>query len=227
MSELNSIISSAISRRVAIAGATGLVGHYLLQGLLADETVSEVHALCRRELTVKHPKLVVHLVDFSNLPVIPSVDELYLSIGTTIKQAGSQSAFRKIDLEANLAVAKMALSVGTKRIGLVSAAGASSRSNVFYNKIKGELEEALTAQAPESLLIVRPSLLLGDRTALGQKQRPAEKFAMNVFKLFGSIMPQSWRPVTALQVAKVLLAKLPSNQGKTVLSSTEIQTIGI
>lgn len=223
MSEINNT-NSPVSRRIAIAGASGLVGQYILQGLLADETVSEVHALCRKELTVKHPKLIVHLVDFNNLPAVPPVDELYLAIGTTIKQAGSQSAFRAIDLETNLRVAKAALLAGAKRIGLVSAAGASTHSGVFYNKVKGELEEALTALAPESLLIVRPSLLLGDRAALGQKQRPAEKLAMNVFQFLGSIMPLNLRPVTAQRVAEVLLAKLPSSQGNIVLSSSEIQT---
>lgn len=225
MSEINTI-NSSVSRRIAIAGASGLAGQYLLQGLLADETVSEVHALCRKDLTVKHPKLVVHLVDFNNLLALPPVDELYLAIGTTIKQAGSQSEFRAIDLDTNLRVAKVALSAGAKRIGLVSAAGASSRSGAFYNKVKGELEEALTALDPESLLIVRPSLLLGDRAALGQQQRPAEKLAMHVFQFLGSVMPLNLRPVTAQRVAEVLLAKLPSSQGNIILSSAEIQSFG-
>lgn len=118
------------SRRVVLAGASGLVGHHLLLGLLADDTVSQVHALCRRDIGVNHPKLTVHLVDFNNLPTLPPADELYLALGTTMKKAGSQKAFREIDLFANLAVARRALAAGVRRIAVVSAAGADS-SYVF------------------------------------------------------------------------------------------------
>lgn len=222
----NNNINFHTPRRVAIAGATGLVGQYILQGLLADDTVSEVHALCRRNLAVRHPKLVVHQVDFNHIPALPPVDELYLALGTTIKQAGSQAAFRAVDLEANLVVAFNAIAAGARRIALVSAAGADARSGVFYNRVKGELEDALSALPAEALLIVRPSLLLGDRTVLGQTVRPAEKWAQAIFKLLGFVMPLGWRPVAAQRVAAVLLAKLPSSQGKIVLSSAEIQTFG-
>jgi len=214
-------------RRVMIAGASGLVGHHILAGLLADDTVSEVHALCRRNLAVKHPKLCVHLVDFNELPPLPPVDELYLAIGTTMKIAGSQNAFRKIDFDTNLAVARSALAAGARRIALVSAAGANSSSSNFYSRVKGELEEALEEALAEldfdALLFVRPSLLLGDRGALGQPQRFAEKWAAAIFKLLGAILPLSWRPVAAQQVAAVLLTELPLSHGKRVLSSAEIQ----
>jgi uncharacterized protein YbjT (DUF2867 family) len=214
------------SRRVAIAGASGLVGHHILEGLLADDTVSEVHALCRRELAVKHPKLVVHRVDFNNLPALPPIDEVYLALGTTIRQAGSQAAFRSADFTANLAVAKNALTAGAQRIGLVSAIGADARSCVFYNRVKGELEEALTKLKPEALLIARPGPLLGDRAVLGQAPRPAEKWMAAIFKRLGGAMPLGWRPVAAERVAAVLLERLPCSQGKIILSSAEIQSFG-
>ena len=132
------------NRRVLLAGSTGLVGGFLLQGLLADASVAEVHALARRPIGVEHARLRVHVVDFTALPDLPPVDEAYLALGTTLKVAGSRAAFRAVDLDANLAVAHAAVRAGARRIGLVSAAGASARSSVFYNRVKGELETALT-----------------------------------------------------------------------------------
>lgn len=216
--------SSAVSRRVAIAGASGLVGQSILQGLLADETVSEVHALCRRDIAAKHPKLFVHQVDFSALPALPSVDEIYLALGTTIRDAGSQAAFRAVDFTANLSVAHAALAAGARRIALVSAAGANPHSKVFYSRVKGELEVALTELATDALVIARPSLLLGDRGALGQKPRPAERLSAAIFGgLLGRALPLGLRPVTAQRVANALIARLPSAQGHVVLTSAQIQ----
>lgn len=211
------------ARRAVIAGASGLVGQHILQGLLADETVSEVHALGRRDLPQRHPKLIVHQVDFNALPPLPPVDEVYLALGTTIRNAGSQAAFRAVDFDANLAVAHTALAAGARRIALVSSAGANARSRVFYNRVKGELEAALAGLETDALLIARPSLLLGDRVALGQNPRVAEKLTAAVFKLLGSAIPLGLRPVAAQSVAQALTSNLLSAQGQTVLSSAQLQ----
>ena len=209
-------------RNVAIAGASGLVGQCILRGLLADETVSEVHALCRKSLGIKHPKLTEHRVDFNSLPTLPRIDELYLALGTTIRNAGSQAAFRAVDFAANLAVSQAAMAAGVRRIALVSAAGADARSGIFYNRVKGELEDALEQLAPEALLIARPSLLLGDRTALGQTSRPLERFTAAIFGALGRAIPIGLRPVAVELVARALLARLPTARGKKVISSAEI-----
>lgn len=222
MTESNQQDARSATRRVAIAGASGLVGRRILQGLLAADTVSEVHALCRRSLGIKHPKLVEHLVDFNDLPPLPRIDELYLALGTTIRNAGSQAAFRAVDFAANLAVAKAAMGAGVRRIALVSAAGADARSGIFYNRVKGELEAALERLAPEALLIARPSLLLGDRKALGQPSRPLEQFAAAIFGVLGRAIPVAMRPVAASRVASALLARLPAARGKNLMSSAEI-----
>lgn len=210
-------------RKVLLAGATGLVGGFLLRGLLDDATVGEVHALVRRELAIRHPKLVTHQVDFRAIPLLPPVDEAYLALGTTIRQAGSQAAFRAVDFEANLAVAKAALAAGAKRIGLVSANGASVNSSIFYSRIKGELEDALTSLAPETLVIARPSYLLGDRDSLQQAVRNGEKVGIWLSNLLGPLLPAHYRPVEAQRVANGLLAKLPSSQGKVILMSGDLQ----
>jgi uncharacterized protein YbjT (DUF2867 family) len=105
------------NRTAIIAGATGLVGRGILEGLLADPTVVAVQSLGRKAPSIQHPKLTAHVVDFSALPTLPSADEVYLALGTTIKLAGSQAAFRAVDYDANLAVARAALAAGARRAG--------------------------------------------------------------------------------------------------------------
>ena len=209
-------------RTVALAGATGLVGRALLEGLLADASVAAVHALGRRGPGAAHPKLTPHVVDFKALPPLPPLDEVYLALGTTIKAAGSQDAFRAVDFEANLAVARAALAAGARRAGLVSAMGAEAGSRVFYNRVKGETEAALTGLPFEGLVIARPSLLVGDREALGQPARAAERVATAVGRLLGPLVPANYRPVAAAEVARALLARVPEARGRVVLLSGEL-----
>ena len=214
---------AAATRTVALAGATGLVGRAILEGLLADASVAAVHALGRREPEVAHPRLIPHVVDFKALPPLPPIDEVYLALGTTIKAAGSQAAFRAVDFEANLSVARAALAAGARRAGLVSAMGADAKSRVFYHRVKGETEEAL-AQVPfEGLVIARPSLLTGDREALGHPVRTAEKVATAVSRLLGPLIPANYRPVAAVRVARALCARVPTARGRVVLLSGELQ----
>ena len=215
--------NGAATRTVALAGATGLVGRAILEGLLADETVAAVHALGRRKPDVAHPKLEAHAVDFKALPPLPPLGEVYLALGTTIKDAGGHPAFRAVDFDANLAVALAALEAGARRCGLVSAMGADARSRIFYNRVKGELEEALARLAFDGLVIARPSLLLGDREALGQHARPGERFATALSKLIGPLVPLNYRPVAASNVARALLARVPKAGGRVVLPSGEMQ----
>lgn len=210
-------------RIVALAGATGLVGREILRGLLADPSVSEIHVLGRRALEVGDPKLTMHSVDFRRLPVLPRVDEVFLALGTTIKVAGSEQAFRAVDFEANVAVAGAALAAGAKRAGLVSAMGANAKSGMFYTRVKGELEDALAALPFEGLVIARPSFLAGDRASLGQPVRNGEGFALAVSRRFGWLIPRNYRPVAAADVAKALLSRVPSAHGREVVFSGAMQ----
>ena len=211
------------ARRVLLAGATGLVGREILHGLLADDSVAAVHALARRALDVQHPKLAVHVVDFAALPALPRLDEAYLALGTTIKVAGSQSAFRAVDFEANLAVARAALAAGARRAGLVSAMGADARSSLFYNRVKGELERALQQLRFEALVIARPSLLLGDRASLGQPVRRGEQLGERASRWIGPLLPANLKPIRAADVARALLRTVPVAQGTQVLLSGQMQ----
>ena len=120
-------------------------------------------------------RVVAHVVDFEALQPLAPVDEVYLALGTTIKVAGSQAAFRAVDLDANVAVARAARDAGARRLGLVSAKGADAGSRVFYSRVKGETEDAVAALGFDAVVIARPSLLVGDRESLGQPSRLGER----------------------------------------------------
>jgi len=212
------------SYKVLLAGASGLVGQHLLENLIADKSVREIHLLTRKLISTQSNKVHVHVVDFTALPAFPSLDMAYLSIGTTVKVAGSKANFRKIDFETNLTIAEHAVAAGAKKIALVSAAGADSSSNNFYLKTKGELEDALAKLELETLLIARPSLLLGDRSNLGQPARFGEKLAIMIGVLLNPLIPQAYKAVPARAVAKALTENLAKVRGKRMLTSAEIQT---
>lgn len=189
-------------RRVTLASATGLVGQTLLQGLLADDSVAAVHAVGRRLPDVEHRKLIAHVVDFTALPRLPPIDEVNLALGTTIKAAGSQAAFRAVDFDASLAVA---------------------RSGIFYNRVKGELEEALSSLGFEVLVIARPSLLTGDRQVLRQPGRTGEQAATCASALPRPFIPTNYRPIAAVNVVHALLKRVPVAQEREVLLSGAMQ----
>lgn len=210
-------------RSALLAGATGLVGRAILEGLLADPSVTAVHVLARRAPGTSHPKLHLHLVDFAALPALPQVDEVYLALGTTIKVAGSQAAFRAVDHDANLAVAQAALAAGAKRLGLVSAMGADTRSSLFYSRVKGELERDLDGLGYEGVVIARPSMLAGDRGALGQPERGGEQLALRVTRLLRPLIPANYRSVQAADVARALLRRVPVARGKEIVLSGAMQ----
>ena len=215
--------AAGAARTVVVAGASGLVGREILQGLLADESVAAVHSLGRRELPLTHSKLTQHRVDFKALPALPSVGEAFIALGTTIKVAGSQAAFRAVDFDAVVAVAKAAKAAGARRLGVVSAMGANPRSAIFYNRVKGEMEEALSALGMDALVIARPSFLAGDREALGQPLRSGEKMALRVSHLLAPLIPANYASVDARSVAGALLAAVPAAKGRHVLLSGELQ----
>ena len=210
-------------RTVLLAGSTGLVGRSILEGLLAGDSVAMIHSLGRRKSSLVHPRLTWHIVDFATLPPLPHVDEVYLALGTTIRDAGSEAAFRAVDFDANLAVARAALTAGARRCGLVSSMGANARSKVFYSRVKGELEEALGQLPFSGLVIARPSLLVGDRAALGQPVRPLETAATLVSRVLRPLIPINYRPISAAQVARALLNRTPLAEGRIVLSSGDMQ----
>lgn len=195
-----------VAGRVAlVAGATGLVGQAVLAALLTDKHYATVHSVGRRPPAVQHPKLNHHTVDFGLLPALPAVDDVYIALGTTISVAGSQQAFRSIDFDAVVAVALSAKASGATKLGVVSAMGANAKSGVFYNRVKGEMEEALAKVGFQVLVIARPSMLAGNRDALHQPSRLGEKLGLAAMSALGSLIPANYKAIDAGKVSQALI----------------------
>jgi uncharacterized protein YbjT (DUF2867 family) len=207
-----------------VAGATGLVGRAVLARLVADKSYAAVHVVGRRAPDVQHLKLVVHVIkSFGDLK-LPPVDDVFIALGTTLKVAGSAAAFRAIDFDAVVAVARAARAAGASRLGVVSAMGASSTSKVFYSRVKGEMEEAVAALGFEAVVIARPSLLAGDRDALKQPGRAVEKMSLFAINLFKPLVPANYQPVEAEDVAQSLVdAVQAATSGTRVMLSSELK----
>ena len=211
-----------------LAGASGLVGR-ALQAQLIDEDRATVHALLRREVAdlPASTRLHRHVIDFTRPGRLPRADELYIALGTTIKVAGSRAAFRQVDFDAVVNVARAAREAGTERCAVVSALGASPDAKVFYNRVKGEMEAALRALRFERLVIARPSLLGGERAALGQPTRVGERLALNLLAPVSGLLPASVRPVEASVVARAMRIALRTEGLATqVLESAALQSLG-
>lgn len=244
------VAAMAEARVVLVAGATGLVGRAVLAALLAaDPSVGkntahtgiapgealppEVHALYalgRRMPDITHPRLHLHAVDFAALgarpavPALPHVDDVYITLGTTIAAAGSQQAFRAVDHDAVIATARTAMAAGATRCGVVTAMGADANSRIFYNRIKGEVEQALKSLGFDTLVIARPSLLQGERRAMGQAARPAESLSIKAFKLLDPLIPASYRARPGADVARALVHAVQTRpSGLHVLSGNALQ----
>jgi uncharacterized protein YbjT (DUF2867 family) len=206
--------------RVALlAGSTGLIGRALLPLLLGSARYTQVHALVRRPSLAERPKLQVHVVDFQALPTLPPIDDVFITLGTTIKVAGSQAAFRQVDFDAVVNTARAAKAAGATRLAVVSALGADANSRVFYNRVKGEMQEVVSRLGYGSVVIVQPSLLLGDRSTLGQPVRPGEVWGGRLL----SWLPRSVRPIADTQVAQAMLRALADpTPGTTLLRSGDL-----
>jgi uncharacterized protein YbjT (DUF2867 family) len=191
------------TRNAIIAGATGLTGGHLLACLLADARYVHVHVLVRKPILTPHVKLNEHAVNFRALASLPAADDAFCCLGTTIKKAGSQAAFREVDFNYVLNFAHAAKAGGAKRFMVMSALGATAKSGVFYNRVKGEMEDALAKLGFESLHIFRPSLLDGDRGEL----RVAERVSIGAFKLLAPFMiggARKYRLIAAEHVAHAM-----------------------
>lgn len=207
-----------------VAGATGLVGREILAILLADKRYRAVHTLGRRPSNLQHPKLTQHVVDFAQLPALPAADEVFIALGTTIKVAGSQAAFRAIDFDAVMAVARAGIDCGARKMGAVSALGADPASAVFYSRVKGEAEQALQSCGYTSVVLARPAMLAGDREALGQPSRRGERVGLALTQALRPLIPANYRSIAARDVAAALVAAVQQGRpGVQVLASGTMQ----
>lgn len=207
-----------------LVGATGLVGGAILAQAQSDARVDRIVAPTRRELP-PHPKLENPLVDFERLPADAAwwaVDGVICTLGTTIRKAGSQEAFRRVDHDYPLAVARFSRQHGARAFTLNSATGANPRSRFFYSRVKGEVEEAIRGVGFPSLAIVRPALIGGDRDEF----RPAESAAMRLLRLADPLLPRRYRVVSHAWIARTLLeAAVTASPGEHIIESEAIATL--
>jgi uncharacterized protein YbjT (DUF2867 family) len=197
-------------RIALLAGASGLVGGHCLRLLLAEPAYGRVIALGRRALPVQHAKLEQKLVDFAHIAdLVPRVDDVYCCLGTTIKKAGSQAAFRRVDHDYVVALAQAAKQAGARRFLLVSALGANLRSRIFYSRVKGEVERDVSAVPFAAVHIFRPSLLLGERA----ESRPLERLVFPLFKALTPVLAGPLRPYRAIAAETVARAMIRAALG--------------
>lgn len=209
-----------------VAGATGLVGKELLQQLLELPRYSRVVALSRKPVEVNHPKLDHVITDFLNpakaLHDI-SGDDIFCALGTTMAKAGSREKFYEVDFVYPVELAKATLRLGARQYLLVSALGADKGSAIYYNRVKGEVEEAVKAQGFQSVHIFRPSLLLGPR----KEKRAGEDAAKFLYKAFGFLIPRKYKAIDARAVARAMIFQASREaRGIHVHESKEMQTYG-
>ncbi|MDS4025392.1 MAG: NAD(P)H-binding protein [Candidatus Contendobacter sp.] len=200
--------------RVLLAGATGLVGGHCLTQLLADEGIDQVTVFARRALEQAHPKLTLHVVNFDrlgNYAEAINADAALCCLGTTQRAAGSPEAFAKVDHIYVAELARLAIARGVPRFVLVSAVGADPSSPVFYNRIKGRAETAVSELPFKAVHILRPSLLLGER----REPRAVEDWSRSLAPLWSSLLwgPfRRYRPIAAETVAARMVALAKSDQ---------------
>lgn len=198
-----------MSRTALVAGASGLVGGHVLRLLLAEPGYERVTIFVRRELPLSNRKLVQRVVEFDRLAELgdfPRVHDVFCCLGTTIAQAGSQAAFRHVDFTYVVELARAASRHRAAQFLLVSALGAAARSRVFYNRVKGETEDAVQRVPFEGVHIFRPSLLLGARA----ERRPAERVASIAVRAlsWALIGPLArYRPIRAETVARAMVRR--------------------
>lgn len=196
-----------MSRTALVAGATGLVGSALLRRLAASQEYRRIKLLGRRPPALETGKQQFIASDFGNLEALGAelaADDVYCCLGTTMRKAGSQAAFERVDYHMVVDLARAALKSGAKRFVVVSAAGASLKSPAFYSRVKARMEHAVSELPFEAVHILRPSLLLGTR----QELRPAERLGQKLAPLLSLLMRgplKKYRPIRAGDVAAAMI----------------------
>ena len=211
-----------------VVGATGMIGSTLLEYLLNEMYYRKVIVLTRRRLLIDDPKLDKIIIDFDNLQKVTlpePVDDAYCCLGTTMKKAGSKEAFRRVDYHYPLETAQMALKNGAAQYLIVTAMGANKNSAFFYNRVKGEVEEALWKLNFKAVHIFRPSLLLGER----KERRVGEKIGAIVMKLLRPLLIfrlKKYRAIEGKTVATAMYKTAQENlKGRYIYESDRIEKI--
>ncbi len=217
-----------MSKTACIFGSTGLIGTYLKEQFLNDERYSKVIVFVRSELMLTHSKLVEIVGNYEQLDTYSEqlrADEYFCCLGTTMKKAKTKEAFEYVDYLLPLKIANLAKKNNVKKYCVVSSIGASSKSNNFYLRTKGRMEEAILSVGLEYSHFFRPSLLLGERN----EKRFGESMAKVFSKLFGFFMMgglKKYRAIHGKTVAKAMIIVANRDTRQNVFISDEIQELG-
>ena len=210
-------------KTAVIAGATGLIGKQLLEALLQSDRYASVVALTRRPMVLKHPQFKNIITDFKQLNnALTNIDpdDVFCCLGTTMAKAGSKEKFYEVDFQFPLNLAKATRGLGAKQYLLVSAVGADAHSKIYYNRVKGEVENAVRGVGFDALHIFRPSLLLGPRA----ERRVGEDIAKLLYKVFSFAIPPRYKAISSKRIAEAMIAFAARDmQGMFIHESRDLQ----
>ncbi|WP_460949598.1 oxidoreductase [Spirosoma daeguense] len=214
-------MTGSMHKTALVVGATGLIGDLLTHYLVDSPIYEKVKVLVRKSLNWQHPRLQEIQFDFDHPNgLLTQADDIFCCLGTTIKKAGSKDAFRKVDYQYPLEIAKLGLANGAQQFAIVTSLGADPDSSIFYNRVKGEIERDLTALNYPTLHIFRPSILLGNRS----ENRLGERIGIGFVKLFNPLIPAKYKGIEASKVAKAMQKTMQEGlQGKHVFESDQLQ----
>ncbi len=211
--------------QAVIVGATGLVGGWVIQELLAEPGFTHVTSIGRRSQAPqvkKWSERIGPMTDVEALVRDVNADVAFCCLGTTIKKAGSQEAFEEIDWHLPIRFAKAVRQKGVKHFHVLSSLGADAQSKNFYLRTKGRMEQDLRALGFETLVFYRPSLLLGER----EEKRPLEHLSIAAYRCFEPIYPrflQTWKPIEAKHVAQAMVGEaLEQKKGTRIMENRDM-----
>ena len=209
-------------RTAIVAGATGLIGRELVQKLIGSDEYRVIYLISRRENGLRHPKIKEIITNFDlicQMNIAETIDDAFCTLGTTMNKAGSREQFKKIDYQYVIDFANLTVRLGASKFLVISSVGADPKSPAFYNKVKGMTEDALKGMGFKHLVILRPSLLLGNRTEF----RLAEKLSGYVMKALNFMIPVNFKAIQGERVAEYMIKMaLTPTEAVSVIKSGEI-----
>lgn len=228
---INAVMLNQV-KKVLLVGASGLTGQALLEKLMADESVTEIHLLLRSKLATNADKVHQHVIDFDNLEIFEYLfqcDVIFCCLGTTLSKAKTKENFKAVDVELVVKCAQLASSANCAKFIVISALGADQHSLFFYNKCKGEMQHQVIntcATADTQVVFCQPSLLLGTR----KEKRIAEQLSAKLSQWFNFIwrgFMKQYQPITATQLASamLLLAKTTATSKVSVISNNALHQL--
>ena len=209
-------------KKAMILGASGLVGGHVLDLLLTDSRYEKVSTLSRGKLPYEHAKLEQHIGNLFELEtqkaLFENIDDLFIAIGTTQAKTPDKKQYESIDYGIPVAAGRLAKEAGIPNVCVVSSMGANPKSSIFYTALKGRKEEAMQALGLTNLNIVRPSLLLGNRS----EKRAMEKLSMVLMQNLSFLIPEKHKAIPAQTVAKAMVALQNKPHQKVIWMNAEL-----